>query len=74
MATEKKKVARAPLKDRVLYMAFKGELQGEPTFAFDKDALIDRMLEDRDLKVKKITIPRNSRKKKDAAASVNTAA
>ncbi len=59
---------RAPLKDRVLYMAYKGQLNGEPEFAFNKDALIDRMLEDRELQVKKITVPRGTRKKNGAPA------
>lgn len=64
-----KKVARGPLKDRVLYMAYQGELQGEPQFRFNKDDLIDEMLSNRELKVKKITIPRSTRKKAPAATA-----
>ena len=64
----RKAVKRGPPKDRVLFMAYKGELTSEPEFAFDKDNLIDRMLEDRELKVKKITIPRSGRPRKDVPA------
>lgn len=67
MAADKKKVVRGPIKDRVLYMAYQGELTGEPTFRFNKDDLIDEMLSNRDLKVKKITIPRGQRKKAPAS-------
>lgn len=69
--TTKAKAPRGPLKDRVLYMAYQGDLQGEPSFRFNKDDLIDEMLQNRELKVKKITIPRGTRKK--AAPSQPTA-
>lgn len=65
--TDKK--PRQPLKDRVLYMAYKGQLEGEPVFKFNRDELIDQMLEDRTLQVKKITIPRGTRQKKVNAPS-----
>lgn len=69
MAAEKKKAARGPIKDRVLYMAYQGDLQGEPSFRFNRDDLIDEMLVNRELKVKKITIPRGTRKKTTAPAA-----
>lgn len=44
-------------KPRSFYMAYKGQLEGEPTFVFDKDELVDAMLSDRTLQVKRITVP-----------------
>lgn len=66
--TTKAKAPRGPVKPRVLFMAYKGSLEGEPTFHFNKESLIDQMLEDRALQVKKITVPRGQRGKKADAA------
>lgn len=59
-------------KPRTFFMAYKGDLQGEPEFVFDRDALVDRMLDDRDLKVKRITVPVAKRAKTEVPAE-NTA-
>jgi len=61
--TAKVKAPRGPIKDRVLYMAYKGSLTADPIFKFNKDELIDELLNDKELQVKKITIPRGTRKK-----------
>lgn len=63
----KRKVVKRAVKPRVFYMAYQGELQGEPTFVFDKDELVDKMLENRELKVKRITVPVRRRGTGDAA-------
>lgn len=63
--TDKPKRKQAPRnnKPRVLFMAYKGQLTGEPSFHFDKEGLIDQMLSDRELQVKKIVVPRGQRRK-----------
>jgi hypothetical protein len=53
-------------KPRSFYMAYKGTLDGDPLFVFDKDDLVDKMLEDRDLQVKRITVPVGKRRKDTA--------
>lgn len=55
-------------KPRTFYMAYKGDLQGDPKFVFDKDELVDAMLDDRELKVKRIVVPVNKRATQVAAA------
>lgn len=61
-------------KDRVLYMCYKGELAGTPTFELDKDKFIDILMNDREMKVQKVVIPAGKpRVKTDAAAPTATA-
>jgi hypothetical protein len=52
-------------KPRSFYMAYKGTLDGDPTFVFDKDELVDKMLADREIQVKRITVPQGKRRKDD---------
>lgn len=71
-ATAEKKARKAvkrSVKPRVFYMAYEGELSGEPSFVFDKDELVDKMLENRNLKVKRITVPVRKRNGSDATAT-----
>lgn len=56
-------------KPRSFYMAYKGTLEGEPLFVFDKDELVEKMLHDRELQVKRITVPAGRRRKSDPAAT-----
>ena len=58
-----KSTVKRNTKPRTFYMAYKGQLEGDPEFVFDRDQLVDRMLDDRDLKVKRITVPVNKRGK-----------
>jgi hypothetical protein len=53
----KKSAPRRANKPRTFYMVYKGQLDGDPEFAFDRDQLIDKMLADRELKVHKVTVP-----------------
>jgi len=62
--TAKKSAPKRSNKPRTFYMVYKGELLGEPEFAFDRDQLIDKMLTDRELKVHKITVPVARRQKR----------
>lgn len=52
-------------KPRTFYMAYKGQLDGEPTFVFDKDDLVDMLTKDRDTQVKRITVPVGKRAKQN---------
>lgn len=61
-------------KPRTFYMAYKGQLIGEPVFVFDKDALVDQMLNDRELQVKRITVPVGKRKGQTEGAAEPTPA
>lgn len=53
---------KRPNKPRSFYMAYKGQLIGEPKFVFDKDELVDAMLADRELQVTRITVPVGKRR------------
>jgi hypothetical protein len=64
--TKVKSVVKRMNKPRTFYMVYKGHLDGPPKFAFDRDELIDAMLNDRELKVEKITLPQGKgRARKD---------
>lgn len=52
-------------KPRTFYMAYKGQLTGEPVFVFDKDELVDLLTNDRDTQVKRITVPVGKRAKQN---------
>lgn len=52
-------------KPRTFYMAYKGQLDGEPTFVFDKDDLVDMLTKDRETQVKRITVPVGKRAKQN---------
>lgn len=60
-------------KPRSFYMAYKGTLEGDPMFVFDKDELVEQMLKDRELQVKRITVPAGRRRKTDPASAPPTA-
>jgi hypothetical protein len=61
-ATKVKSGIKRTNKPRTFYMVYKGELHGEPAFAFDRDQLIETMLNDREVKVQKITLPTGTRR------------
>ena len=56
-------------KPRTFYMVYKGTLDGPPHFAWDRDDLIDLMLNDREVKVEKITVPAGQRRKRGGAGA-----
>lgn len=70
-----KKSAPRVNKPRTFYMVYKGNLDMQPEFIFDKDALVDKMTQDRELKVERITVPttRRPRKSQVEAAPAPTA-
>lgn len=70
---EKKKVVRQN-KPRTFYMAYHGSLTDEPLFVFDKDELVDKMLTDRELQVKRITVPQGKRAKQKGTEGTNAGA
>jgi hypothetical protein len=68
-APKAKSTVKRVNKPRSFYMVYKGQLEGTPQFAFDRDALIDVMLNDRDVKVEKITLPSGKNRGKRASAA-----
>lgn len=48
-------------KPRTFYMAYQGSLTAEPIFVFDKDELVDMLTNNRDVQVKRITVPVSKR-------------
>lgn len=52
-------------KPRTFYMAYKGNLTEEPVFVFDKDELVDMLTNNRDVQVKRITVPVSKRSRQD---------
>jgi hypothetical protein len=66
-----KKVNRGPLKPRMFFMLYRGELQGDPKITFDKMDALETVLAanktgDTSLKMQILTVPKGNRKKADA--------
>lgn len=73
-APKSAKVARKPVGPRVFFFIYKGQLEGEPTITFDKMQAVDTLLKaneagDTSLKMKKMELPRGTRKKAEASAA-----
>lgn len=59
---QKKKAAARSNKPRTLFIVYQGEFTAAPQIVFNKDALVDAMLSNRDLKVEKVTLPVGQRR------------
>ncbi len=76
-ATEKKK--RKPqgprtAKPKIVYILYKGQFEAPPEVVLDGgETLLDRVMNDRDLKVEKVVIPVKSRKPAAPAEGAATA-
>jgi len=64
--TDQPKVKREN-KPRTFYMAYQGNLTAEPIFVFDKDELVDMLTNNRDVQVKRITVPVSKRSRQQGA-------
>lgn len=73
MAVEKKKaVNRGPVKPRVFFVLYRGNIEGEVTVTFDKMKALETVLEangrgDTSLKMIKMEVPKGTRQKAPVA-------